>query len=142
MSQVSVLNKSLSQTCTIIVVDDDSAMRSLLVDELSDNGCQVVESVDGYDVFAKLEVYVPNLVITDFKMPGGGFEYLQRLKGALQHCPVILITAFGNSQTKKKALAYGMAAYFDKPVRLTDLKGALQQFCPLSQGATCQNSPI
>ena len=142
MSEVPVLNQSLSQTCTIIVVDDDSAMRSLLVDELSDNGCQVVESVDGYDVFVKLEVHVPNLVITDFKMPGGGFEYLQRLKGALQDCPVILITAFGNSQTKKKALAYGMAAYFDKPVRLTDLKGALQQFCPLNQGATCQNSPL
>ena len=142
MSQVPVLNQSLSQTCTIIVVDDDSAMRSLLVDELSENGCRVVESVDGYDVFAKLEVHVPNLVITDFKMPGGGFEYLQRLKGVLQQCPVILITAFGNSQTKKKALAYGMAAYFDKPVRLTDLKGALQQFCPLNQGDTCQNSPI
>ncbi len=142
MSQVPVLNKPLSQSCTLLVADDDSAMRSLLVDELSDNGCQVIESVDGHDVFSKLKIYAPNLVITDLKMPGGGFEYLQKLKEVLHNCPIILITAFGNSQTKKKALAYGMAAYFDKPVRVTDLKGALREFCPLCQGDTCQIFPL
>ena len=112
MSQIPVINSPSRQSCTIIVADDDSAMRSLLVDVLSDNGCQVIESVDGHDMFSKLELHVPNLVITDLKMPGGGFDYLQRLKTVLQDCPIILVTAFGNSQTKKKALAYGMAAYF------------------------------
>ncbi len=131
-----------SITCTILVVDDDPAMRSLLVDELSDNGCQVTESCDGHDALSRLKTYSPNLIITDLKMPGGGFTYLKNVCLLVQNCPIILITAFGNSQTRKHAQACGVAAYFDKPVRVSDLKGALQQFCPLDKSQTCQNTVL
>lgn len=127
-------------SCTILVVDDDPAMRSLLVDELSENGCQVVESYDGHDALSKLKTCPPNLIITDLKMPGGGFDYLERLCLSVQHCPIILVTAFGNSQTKKQAQACGVATYFNKPVRINDLKMALQQVCSMVRSQPCQNT--
>lgn len=131
---------SQSNTCTILVVDDDSEMRSLLVDELSDNGCAVVECTNGSEAIFHLTGSEPNLIITDLKMPGGGFEYLENLRRAVPNCPIILMTAFGNSQTKKNAELCGIAAYFDKPVRINDLKIALQQVCPVMKLQSCQNT--
>ncbi len=128
--------------CTILVVDDDQAMRSLLVDELSDSGCQVIESIDGHAALSEVKTRPPNFIITDLKMPGGGFEYLQELMTIVPHCPIILISAFGDSQTKIQALSYGVTAYFDKPVRVADLKSALQELCPFFKANTCQNTIV
>ena len=127
-------------SCTILVVDDDPAMRSLLVDELSDNGCHVIESMDGYDALSQLKICVPNLIITDLKMPGGGFDYLQTLIASVHNCPIILISAFGNSQTKIRAKSYGVTAYFDKPVRVMDIKAALHRACPMYESQSCPNT--
>ena len=129
-----------SDSCTILVVDDDPAMRSLLADELSENGCEVVECIDGNDALFRVKTFIPNVIITDLKMTGGGFAYLQGLATAVQNCPIILLTAFGNSQTKMKAKECGIAAYFDKPVRVSDLKEALYQVCPMGKPQTCQNT--
>jgi DNA-binding response OmpR family regulator len=41
--------------------------------------------------------------------------------------PIVLLTSFGDSQTKANALALGVEAYFDKPVRLSELKGAVRR---------------
>jgi len=40
---------------------------------------------------------------------------------------MVLITSFGDPQTKADALAIGVEAYFDKPVRLSELRGAVQR---------------
>jgi CheY-like chemotaxis protein len=40
---------------------------------------------------------------------------------------MVLITSFGDPQTKADALAIGVEAYFDKPVRLSELRGAIQR---------------
>ena len=128
-----------SDICTILVVDDDPAMRSLLVDELSENGCQVIESTDGQDALGQAKRCMPDVIITDLNMPQGGFGYLQNLRSSFQNCAIIVITAFGNSQTKKKSNECGATAYFDKPVRVKDLKASLQQICPISKSQMCQN---
>ena len=128
----------LSDSCTILVVDDDSAMRSLLVDELSEYGCSVIESPDGFHALSQIKTSLPNLIITDLNMPGGGFEYLQALIDEVNDCPIIVITAFGNSKTKFQAKQCGVTAYFDKPVRVKDLKTAVREVCPMEKTQACQ----
>ena len=54
--------------CVILVIDDDAAMRSLLVDELSEFGCRVLQASDGIDAFAQLKASTPNLIVTDLNM--------------------------------------------------------------------------
>lgn len=107
---------------TIFVVEDDLEMRSLLIDELKEEGWQVNYGTNGLEALEQLQEYQPSLIITDLHMHYGGFEFLERLKIVCPDCPVVVITAFGNSGTKAKALACGVAGYFDKPVRMTDLK--------------------
>ena len=128
----------LSDSCTILVVDDDPAMRSLLVDELSDHGCSVIESPDGFHALSHIKNSLPSLIITDLNMPGGGLDYLRTLRDEVENCPIIVITAFGNSKTKLQAKECGVTAYFDKPVRVTDLKAAVREVCPLEKSQACQ----
>ncbi len=68
--------------CTILVVDDDKAMRALLVDVLQENGCRVVESHDGKGALAALQAVTPKVIVTDLKIPDGGYPYLRLLKAS------------------------------------------------------------
>lgn len=124
-------------TCNILVVDDDPAMRSLLIDELQDQGCRVLEAIDGSDALSKVKALTPDLIITDLKMPGGGFDYLRDLRRIAPDCPIILITAFGDSQTRSKAKVCGVTTYMDKPVRINGIRDSITQICRLKP---CKNS--
>ena len=116
--------------CVIMVVDDDEAMRSLLVDELSEYGCCVVQAGDGKEAFSQLQVRPPSLVVTDLNMKSGGFGFITRLKIAVPECRVIVVTAFGDSHTQGQAKKVGADGYFDKPVRMADLKALVAEVCP------------
>ena len=116
--------------CGILVIDDDDAMRSLLVDELSECGCRITQASGGEDAVKQLEEFSPNLVVTDLNMKCGGVEFLGVLKAALPDCPIIVITAFGDAETRKMTTALGVSGYFDKPFRMADLKALVRQVCP------------
>ena len=129
MSQGEARGKQASQSCTILVVDDDEAMRMLLVDALQDQGCRVIESENGKDALNVLKAVVPNVIVTDLKMPDGGFPYLRQLQERAPGCPIVVMTAYGDSQSKAKALECGVQGYFDKPLRIYDLKAWICQMC-------------
>ena len=125
-----------SSSCVIMVVDDDAAMRSLLVDELSEVGCHVVQASDGLEAFSQVKVSPPSLVITDLNMKFGGLEFIRNLKNVIPECPIIVLTAFGDAQTKSRTKAMGVADCFDKPVRMADLRSFVKHVCPHGQ---CQH---
>jgi DNA-binding response OmpR family regulator len=115
------------KAAVVLVVEDDQDMRSLLCDELWSEGYQLREAKDGDEALQLVLQSVPDLVLTDLKMPAGGFDYISRLKTFAQNCPIVVMTAFGGTQTKAEALKWGASAYFDKPVRLADLKATVKQ---------------
>jgi DNA-binding response OmpR family regulator len=120
-------NELKVDSCAILVVDDDAAMRNLLVDEFQEEGYQVIEACDGQEALSQLKTFTPDMVVTDLRMPFGGFDYLHELRAAVPRCPIILVTAFGDSQTKGLALECGVSAYFDKPMRIGELKDKMRQ---------------
>ena len=101
----------------LLVVEDDRDMRSLLCDELWDEGYQLTEAANGDEALVAILKTVPDLIVTDLKMPAGGLDYVNRLRTFAPQCPIILMTAFGDTRTKEEALKSGATAYFDKPVR-------------------------
>ncbi|MBI4402204.1 MAG: response regulator [Nitrospirae bacterium] len=102
-------------------------MRSLLCDELWDMGLRIVEASDGDEALQRVSETRPDLIVTDLRMPAGGLDYVSRLRTLAPGCPIILMTAFGDAKTKDEALQCGVAAYFDKPVRMMDLKATIRQ---------------
>jgi len=111
----------------MLVVEDDHAMRSLLCDELLDMGYRIIEATDGEEALQRISDSIPDLILTDLRMPAGGLDYVSRLRTLAPACPIILMTAFGDAQTKSQVLERGVSAYFDKPVRISDLKTAIRQ---------------
>lgn len=112
---------------TVLVAEDDEAMRDLLVETLVRRGYRVEAAVDGAALLGRLarslhsptEVPLPDLLITDVRMPGlGGLEVVAALRARDERLPVIVITAFGDSATHARARALGAAQVLEKPFEL------------------------
>lgn len=110
----------------LLIVEDDPEMRSLLSDELCDMGLSIQEARDGDEALQRINHRKPDLILTDLRMPAGGVDYLARLRVLAPSCPIILMTAFGDAQTKASALKAGATLYFDKPVRMKELRQAIK----------------
>ena len=115
------------KSAVLLIVEDDRDMRSLLCDELCGPEYQLREARDGDEAFRAVLQSVPDLVLTDLRMPAGGADYISRLRTIAPGCPIVVITGFGDAVLKAQILKAGANAYFDKPVRLTDLKNCVQQ---------------
>lgn len=113
---------NIQRTAVVLVVEDDREMRSLLCDEFWGAGYQLREAKDGDEAFLAVLQSVPDLILTDLRMPAGGADYVSRLRTVAPHCPIIVITAFGDAGLRAEVLRAGASAYFDKPVRISDLK--------------------
>ncbi len=136
MKEIPVHHQGKEEPCTILVVDEDEAMRALLVDALEENGCRVIESSDGKGALELLQTMTPNVIVTDLKIPDGGFLYLRLLKAAVTQSSIVVMTAHGDSQSKAKALKCGAKGYFEKPLHLKDLKDWIAHRC---MGNPCGN---
>ena len=115
------------KSAVILIAEDDREMRSLLCDELYDLGVSIREAADGDEALRSVLDTCPTLILTDLRMPAGGLDYISRLRTFAPGVPIVLLTSFGDSKTKADALAIGVEAYFNKPVRLSELKGAVQR---------------
>ena len=120
----------------VLIVEDDPEMRSLLCDELFDLGVSIREAADGDEALRSVLDSLPSLILTDLRMPAGGLDYIARLRTFAPGVPLVLITSFGDSKTKADALALGVEAYFDKPIRISELKEAVRRLLgPALNGA-------
>ncbi len=127
----------------ILLVEDDHEMRSLLRDELGDLGYPLREARGVDEALGYLREALPALILTDLRMPDGGFDYVARLRRSAPTCPIVVMTSFGDEGTKTDVLKRGAAAFFDKPVRLADVKATIVRLLGNHQGvgdSTVKNS--
>ena len=67
------------------------------------------------------------LILSDINMPGmSGLEFLPLAKAARPDVPVIMITAYGDAETKKRALENGAEALLTKPIDFVVLRGEIE----------------
>ena len=121
------------KTATVLIVEDDGEMRSLLCDEFLSAGYRLREAKDGDEALKAVLQSELDLILTDLRMPAGGAEYIGRLHSRAPHCPIIVMTAFGDAGLRAKVLQAGADAYFDKPVRISALKLKVEEL--LADGA-------
>ncbi|MFY9226556.1 MAG: response regulator [Blastocatellia bacterium] len=109
---------------SVMVVDDDAAVRELLVELLKDLGCQVIEAIDGQEAIEKLREVKPNFIISDIVMPRrdgyGLFEYLQS-DDNFADIPFIFLTGRVEMDEKLQALQGGVEDYWLKPFDIEEI---------------------
>ncbi len=116
---------------SILVVEDDAAMRDLLVEELSEAGFHVEAGAGGRSGVERVRQGGIDVVVSDLRMPDlDGFDLLRDIKapdalGASPH--VIVITAFGSIDTAIKAVKLGAYDYITKPFELEALALAIDK---------------
>jgi CheY-like chemotaxis protein len=121
----------------LLLAEDDVEMRALLVRHLRQAGFEVTPVASGDEALDQLADAILSeqhfeLVIADIRMPGcSGLHLLAGVRKRDWHMPVILITAFGNSDTHHEARRLGAYAVFDKPFDFDDLKTAALNAAPL-----------
>ena len=115
------------RTAVLLVVEDDREMRSLLCDEFWSAGYQLRQAKDGDEAFRAVLQSVPDLILTDLRMPAGGADYVSRLRTVAPNCPIVVMTAFGDARSRDEVLKAGANAYFDKPVRISELKTRVEE---------------
>lgn len=105
----------------ILVVDDDTRLRSLLQRFLRENGFLVSVAKDAISAREMLAEYVFNLLIVDVMMPGeNGTDFVAKLRKN-SDVPVIMLTAMGDTQDRIAGLEVGADDYVAKPFEPREL---------------------
>lgn len=111
----------MKKRTSIMVVDDEQAILSLLSRILESEGYSVVGAADGESALALLERQEPDLAILDIMMPGlNGFQVLELIR---QHSDIPIIMLTGNREVTalRDAVALGADDYLRKPFSTREL---------------------
>ncbi|MEP7013721.1 MAG: response regulator transcription factor [Acidobacteriota bacterium] len=106
----------------VLVVEDDEAIASGLVFNLERKGYEVVVATDGAEALDRVMATDFDLVILDVRLPGiDGFQVCQRLRGAGNFTPILMLTARGQPDDVIFGLKMGADDYVIKPFDLAEL---------------------
>jgi CheY-like chemotaxis protein len=117
----------LTDAPTVLVVDDDEAIREVLRDLLEDDGYHVVLARNGRECIAKSTQGV-SAILMDVMMPGmDGFTTCRQLSICRNTCniPVLFLSGFCTDQTPQAAYRMGAVDFLQKPVRASELRAKL-----------------
>jgi DNA-binding response OmpR family regulator len=122
----------------VLVADDDIEMRRLVAESLRKDGYEVVEESDGGRLLVRIAAIYTfertidpfDLIVSDIRMPVcSGLDILKGLRDAHWRTPVILMTAFGDDETRQRADTLG-ALLFDKPFQMGALRAVVRSLLP------------
>ena len=107
---------------TVLIVEDDDAMRMLLDEQLTEAGYRVFTAVEGAEGLEQVLRHSVDVVVTDLKMPGmKGDELLEAIRSRDPELPVVVITAFGSIESAVETMKAGAYHYVAKPFRMNQL---------------------
>lgn len=111
----------MNESDTILVVDDDPQIRSLLADYLERNGCRAIVAADGREMRQALDRHRVDLVVLDLMLPGDDGLVLCRELRARSQLPVVMLTARGEDVDRILGLEMGADDYVQKPFNPREL---------------------
>ena len=118
----------------ILIVDDDSAQRSLLSSFLSGQGFATAAAASGEEALVLLQQRPYDMMISDVRMTGiSGLETLRRARLQNRTLPVLLVTAYADIREAVDAIRDGALNYLAKPIDLDELLSAVQSAIGLTK---------
>jgi DNA-binding NtrC family response regulator len=116
---------------TILIVDDNAALRSAIAIALADLGHQPAEAGDGTAALAWLSIHRADAVLLDLRMPGmDGMEVLRHIRVKPDAPPVAVLTAVPSSDNTIEAMRLGAADHLVKPIGRDGLRALLSRMFP------------
>ncbi len=131
----------------ILIADDDHNLRYSFQRTLDGRGFEFIEAADGEEAIEKVRNERPDVVVMDVRMPGmGGLEAFERIKEIAPGLPVIIMTAYGTTDTAIEAMKRGAVDYTLKPFDVAEMEAmiarAVQQSGALRGEASVSFEPL
>jgi nitrogen regulation protein NR(I) len=112
----------------VLIVDDDDKLRTSFEKLLTDEGYTVRSAPSGEAGIRLIREAVPDLVILDMQMPGmNGFEAFEVIHKMEPRLPVIIMTAYGTTESAIEAIKFGAFDYILKPFDIPTLLMVISQ---------------
>jgi DNA-binding response OmpR family regulator len=119
---VDVKNLAYMTKKRILVIDDEPTSRGGVAEVLSDEGYEVAVAADGQEGIVLLPSFLPDLVLTDLRMPGlDGIGVLNHVKNLYPSMPVMIFTADTVIDAERTVKRLGAQDYINKPLNFEDL---------------------
>ena len=107
---------------SILIIDDEKAIRNTLAEILSYEGYKIEEAADGEEGLKKFAASTFDVVLCDIKMPKmDGIEFLEKAREVNPDVPIVVISGHGNIETAVEAVKKGAFDYISKPPDLNRL---------------------
>jgi len=118
----------MAKKSSVLVVDDEDALRTVLSSELINEGYEVRSAADGDEAISELEKNAYDMVLLDIKMPRmNGFEVLKHLKQKHPKTKVVMLTGFADLKNAIESKKLGADDFVSKPYDLVDLLTTIQR---------------
>ena len=115
--------RSQEKSTTILVVDDDERVRNLLSETLEERTRRVITAANGAEALTVLTSTQLNLVLLDLAMPEmDGVETFRQIRRTHPDLPVVIITAYPDSDLMARAMEIGPFTILQKPVDIHQLR--------------------
>lgn len=119
---------------TIMVVEDDKALRLALSDTLELAGFRTVTAENGDAALVQLGRLMPDLIVSDLQMPGmDGHALLKRVRDLSAEVPMVMMTAHGDVASAVQAMRDGATDYVQKPFAPERFLALVQRYLPEPQ---------
>ncbi len=112
----------------ILIVDDEANARAALSEILHDEGYATETAADGFKALGKLGEFVPDVILTDLKMPGlDGLEFMEKARAYVPSAVFVVMTAFGSITSAVQAVKKGAENYLTKPLDFEALSAVVER---------------
>ncbi len=117
-----IMNKQKFSSLTLLIIDDNRQTREQFVEVLEIYFKNIVSAQDGCDALEKIEADIPDIIISDIKMPClNGISLIKQVKNETYQPIVILTTAFSDKEYLLEAIDIKVDAYLIKPINIKQL---------------------
>jgi CheY-like chemotaxis protein len=97
---------------TVLIVEDNAGMRSLLRRALAGTASQIWERSDGADALAAYQEHQPDIVLMDMRMPRmDGLKATQQIRRSYPNAQIVIVTDYDDEDLRLAASAAGACAY-------------------------------
>ncbi|MFH2058309.1 MAG: sigma-54 dependent transcriptional regulator [Pseudomonadota bacterium] len=118
----------------ILLIDDDKGLTHFLSRFFNRKGYEVTSCLNGEDAVRIIADDSFDLILLDYKMPGlNGLETLEKIKDAQVKTPIIIMTAYGNTDTAIEAIKRGAYDYLNKPFERNELSRIVSEALDLNR---------
>ncbi len=113
---------------TLLYVEDEDSQRELVRGMLEMDGARVIEAANGLEALTHLDQSAVDILISDIRMPRmDGISLAERVRRDHPEIPVVLCTAFTDTDYLLKAIELGVSAYVPKPLEYDRLAGEVER---------------